>query len=62
MTEGKTIAQAWKVTTENIVDYLETLPSEEVHCAELAVGSLYLALSDYKEIKKYPWKKLYKKG
>ncbi len=62
MTEGKTIAQAWEITAENIVDYLETLPSQETHCAELAVGALYLALSDYREVKKAPWKKLYKKG
>jgi nitrogen fixation NifU-like protein len=28
------------------VDFLETLPSEENHCAEVAVGALYLALND----------------
>ncbi len=46
MIEGKTIAKAWEITTEKVVDYLETLPSKEAHCAELAVGALYLALTD----------------
>lgn len=49
--EGKTLSQAWKITVKNVVDYLETLPSENTHCAELAVGALYLALSDYSQKK-----------
>lgn len=44
--EGRTIEEAWEINAEMLVDYLETLPAEEVHCAELAVGSFYLALSD----------------
>ncbi len=47
LAEGKTLSQAWAITVENVVDYLETLPSENIHCAELAVGAMYLALSDY---------------
>ncbi len=46
MAEGKTIEQAWEITTDDVVNYLETLPSKEAHCADLAVGALYLALSD----------------
>ncbi|RJP81385.1 MAG: iron-sulfur cluster assembly scaffold protein [Desulfobacteraceae bacterium] len=44
--EGKTIEEAWDISTEMVVGYLETLPPDEVHCAELAVGAFYLALSD----------------
>lgn len=44
--EGKTIDEAWKVSPEQINDFLETLPEDHFHCAELAVGGLYLALSD----------------
>lgn len=61
MIEGRTIAQAWGISVENIVDYLATLPSTQVHCAELAVGALYLALSDFEAMKRDSWKKLYKK-
>ena len=49
MAEGKTIDQAWSLTVDDIVDFLETLPSNETHCAELAIGSFYLALSDYQK-------------
>ncbi len=61
MAEGKTIEEAWEITPEAVIDYLETLPSHETHCAELAVGAFYLALSDYRENLKAPWKKVYKK-
>jgi nitrogen fixation NifU-like protein len=42
-----------------VVNYLETLSLENMHCAELAVGALYLALRNYQEFKRDPWKKLY---
>ena len=41
-------------------EYLETLPKEDTHCAELAVGTLYLALSDFQKGKTQPLKKMYK--
>jgi nitrogen fixation NifU-like protein len=47
LAEGKTVAAAWDVTSEDVVRYLETLPPESTHCAELAVGAFYLALQDY---------------
>jgi nitrogen fixation NifU-like protein len=43
---GKTIDQAWEIIPEQIVAYLQTLPPDHEHCAQLAVGGLYLALSD----------------
>ena len=51
MAEGRTVEQAWEVTTEQVVDFLETLPSKDNHCAELAVGSLYRALADFQKNK-----------
>jgi len=60
LAEGKQIDEAWEITWEQIRDYLGTLPSEEIHCAELAVGAFYLALTDFQENKKFPWKKLYR--
>ena len=45
LAEGKTIEDAWELTPQDVVDFLETLPSKEAHCAELAVGAFYLALS-----------------
>ena len=46
--EKKTIESAWNVSPEKIDTFLETLPENHFHCAELAVGALYLALTDLK--------------
>ena len=62
MIEGKTIQEAWKITPEKVISYLETLPPEFEHCAELAVGALYLALANYKKLMRDPWKKLYQRN
>jgi nitrogen fixation protein NifU and related proteins len=47
LTRGKTIDQAWEITPDDVVNYLQTLPKDHEHCAQLAVGGLYLALSDF---------------
>jgi nitrogen fixation NifU-like protein len=59
--EGKTIEEAWEITAEDVVRFLETLPAHETHCAELAVGAFYRALANYQELKLTPWKKPYEK-
>jgi nitrogen fixation NifU-like protein len=46
LVEGKTLEEAWSLTPEEIAAYLETLPEDHFHCAELAAGALYLALTD----------------
>ena len=59
LAEDKSINKAWTITPEKVVAFLETLPEENIHCAELAVGAFYLALSNYQELKRNPWKKVY---
>ena len=61
LAEGKSIAEAWEITPEDVIDFLETLPEENFHCAELAVGAFYLALINFQEFKHAPWKSLYGK-
>ncbi len=46
MAEGRMISEGWDICPEKIREYLETLPEDEFHCAELAAGAFYLALSD----------------
>ena len=46
LVEGKTLEQCWNVSPVDVIDFLETLPEDHHHCAELAVGTLYLALAD----------------
>ena len=50
---------SWK-SPEEVADYLESLPPDHFHCAELAVGAIYLALADAGEKRRSPWKKLYR--
>jgi len=59
--EGKDVAFAWELTPDDVINYLKTLPSENAHCAELAVGALYLALQNFQKFKRDPWKKLYER-
>lgn len=44
--EKKPIETAWRISPEQVNIFLETLPKNHFHCAELAVGALYLALAD----------------
>ena len=58
--EGGSPEAAWEITPEAVIDYLETLPGAEHHCAELAVGALHRALADYGQVRRSSWKKLYR--
>lgn len=60
MAEGKSLEDAWNITPEHIIEYLETLPPRDHHCAELAAGAFYLALRNAQEMQRTPWKKLYR--
>jgi len=60
LARGRTLDNAWKITPEAIIDYLETLPTANAHCAELAVGAFYLALADCRRMNRQPWKKAYR--
>jgi nitrogen fixation NifU-like protein len=62
LSEGKKIEEAWEIAPLNVIEYLETLPKENYHCAELAVGAFYAALANYQELQRDSWKKLYKKA
>ena len=61
MATGRTLEKAWEITPELVAAYLETLPQDHFHCAELAVGALYLALADYQQLQKKPWQKAYRR-
>lgn len=57
--EGRTLTDGWRLSPENVSDYLETLPPDHFHCAELAVGAFYMALTDYNRRQKELWKNEY---
>jgi nitrogen fixation NifU-like protein len=60
LAEGRKINDAWEITPDDVVAYLETLPPENTHCAELAVSAFYLALANWQELQRHPWKKPYR--
>lgn len=57
--EGTDVADCWDLNPHEIAEYLETLPQDHYHCAELATGAFYLALANYHEQQRQPWKKTY---
>ncbi len=57
MVEGKVVEMAWDITPEKIAAYLKTLDKDHFHCAELACGAFYLALTNYMKKKKKDGKK-----
>ena len=59
LVDGKPMDNAWEVTPEQVGGFLESLPADHFHCAELVVGTLYLALSSALENRRSPWKKMY---
>ena len=58
--EGQTIEAAWELTPERVAGFLESLPPDHFHCAELAIGALYLTLANARENRRSPWKKMYR--
>ena len=57
---GREINHAWKIRPEHIIASIPDLPPDHHHCAELAAGALYRALTDLRENTQKPWAKLYK--
>ena len=59
LAEGRKVKDAWEIMPDDVTAYLGTLPPESTHCAELAVGAFYLALTNRQDFQRHPWKKLY---
>jgi nitrogen fixation NifU-like protein len=60
--EGRRLADGWELTPEKVAEFLQTLPPDHFHCAELAIGALYLALADASRLNRSSWKKAYLKS
>ena len=53
---GKTVDEAMAITGQDILDALEGLPEESLHCAEHTVETLRQALNNYLEYRGVPWR------
>ena len=51
MVKGKSIAEALKITKDDIVKTLGGLPKIKYHCSILAIDALKEAIKDYNEKK-----------
>lgn len=47
LAQGHSVDNVWNLTADMVKEYLQTLPEDHYHCAELSVGAFYLALTDY---------------
>ena len=47
LVEGKTVDEAMKLINQDILDALDGLPDENMHCAKLAVDTLHKAIFNY---------------
>jgi nitrogen fixation NifU-like protein len=61
LAKGKSIPEARKISQQDILDALEGLPEESIHCALLAANALREAIKDYLTLKKEPWKRAYRR-
>ena len=49
---GKNIAEALKITRNDVANELDGLPPQKMHCSNLAADALHAAIEDYKKKKK----------
>ena len=58
-----TVADATKISSEEIIDELGGLPEQFIHCVDLARDTLLKAILNYHRsgFKESPWKKMYRR-
>lgn len=61
LVNGQQVETAWSLKPEQVSEFLESLGEPHFHCAELAVSALHAALSDARDKRRSPWKKMYHK-
>jgi nitrogen fixation protein NifU and related proteins len=61
LVKGKSVREGLALTAEDIAQALVDLPEGNLHCAELAAGTLRAALRNSLETQQQPWKKLYRR-
>jgi len=49
MAKGKTLEEAEKISNKNIVEIVDGLPPQKVHCSVLAADALKKAIEDYRK-------------
>lgn len=54
--KGKTVDEAWELSNKAVVEALEGLPPQKIHCSVLAEEGIHMAINDYRTRKGLePW-------
>ncbi|MFA4884854.1 MAG: iron-sulfur cluster assembly scaffold protein [Desulfotomaculaceae bacterium] len=61
LAKGCPVEEAKKIDQDTILNALGGLPEDHVHCAAMAANTFSMAIQDYLELAKFPWKKAYLK-
>ena len=61
LVEGRTVTDSWEISAEDLITFLETLPADHHHCAELVVGTFYKALNNFNLLQREPWRRDYER-
>ena len=61
LAKGKSIAQALRITQQDVLNALVGLPEGSAHCTILAANTLREAIKDYLAFKNESWKRAYGK-
>jgi len=61
LANGRSVIEAMSIDAREIADALTDLPEGNFHCAALTAQTLHAALKNCLEIRREPWKKLYRK-
>jgi nitrogen fixation NifU-like protein len=59
MAKGRPVAEALRLTQQDVLEALGGLPEESLHCALLASNTLKEAAKDYLAYRREPWKRAY---
>jgi len=59
LAKGRKIGEAHRLSQDDILKALGSLPEESLHCAALAADALKVAIRDYLAYTKEPWKRAY---
>ena len=47
--KGKTLEEAWQITNTSVIEALEGLPANKIHCSVLAEETIHKAINNYRE-------------
>jgi nitrogen fixation NifU-like protein len=61
MAKSKRISDALAIDQKAVLEALEGLPEDSIHCAQLAANTLKEAIRDYLACQREPWRKNYRK-